>query len=77
MTIQQQILTKLTSIERKLQSRDEWLTAEKVKSEFNIGKKFLQQKRKDGTITKFRSIAGKNFQYQRSEIEKLFTQIKN
>lgn len=79
MTIQQQILTKLSSIERKLQAQsDDWLTAEQIKAEFDLSKKFLQLKRREGKLKNFRCLtSGKNFQYQRSEIEKLFTVIKN
>lgn len=78
MTIEQQILTKLTSIERKLERGDDWLTAEQIKTEFDLSKKFLQLKRREGKLKNFRCLtSGKNFQYQRSEIEKLFTVIKN
>lgn len=78
MTIEQQILTRLTSIERKLERGDDWLTAEQIKTEFDLSKKFLQLKRREGKLKNFRCLtSGKNFQYQRSEIEKLFTVIKN
>lgn len=78
MTIEQQILTRLSNIERKLEARNEWLTSSQVQSQYGLSKKFLQLKRKDGTLKKFRCLqSGKNFQYQRSEIEKLFTEIKN
>lgn len=84
MTDTQQILTLIREqgkLIRKLarQSKSEqWLTAEQVKEEFGLSKKYLQLKRKQGQIKSFRCLTtGKNFQYKREEIEGLFTVIKN
>lgn len=83
MTDTQQILSLIKEqgkLLRKLQrqvNQDEWLTAERVKEKFGLGKKTLQILRRDGTIKEFRCFNGRNFQYRLSEIEKLFTEIKN
>lgn len=60
---------------------DEWLTEKQVKEKHDISKKFLQRKRKDGTLKlgkDFRCLkSGRKFEYKQSSIEKLFTEIKN
>lgn len=76
-TIEQQILTRLDKIDRKLE-RDDWMTAEQIKAEFNLSKKFLQTARKDMRIKTVKCLpSGKNILYKRTEIEDLFITIKN
>lgn len=77
-------ISEQTRLLRKLVgSGEKKMTAEEIQKEFMPGKslmavkKYLQLKRKDGALQNIETLGGKNIRYDKSEIEKLFTAIKN
>ena len=51
----------------------DWIKQEDVTKEYGYSERTLRQFRKDGKLTKVRSISGRKFQYSRKELEKLYT----